>query len=51
MPRITRVISSELIIAGSGHAAHDAERTRKGGEYGDDHFEKLAPIEILCHFG
>ena len=32
------------------YAAHDAERAGKGGEYCDQHFEKLAPIELF-HLG
>ena len=47
MPRITRVISSELIIARSGHATHDAERARHGGEYCDDYFEQGCPVELV----
>ena len=47
MPRITRVISSELIMARSGHATHDAERARKGGENCDKDFEQGCPVELV----
>ena len=47
MPRMTRVISSELIIARSGHTTHNAQRARHGGEYCDDYFEQGCPVELV----
>ena len=46
MPRTMRMKMLPYMVR-SGHAAHDAERAGKGGEYCDEDFEECAPVEVF----